>query len=52
VYLDVPQPNPAALDLVHRYGMQEVFRTARMYTGDPPAIDLASVYGVTSFELG
>ncbi len=52
VYLDVPQPNADGLQLVRRYGMEEVFRTARMYTGEPPDIELASVYGVTSFELG
>ncbi len=52
IYLDVPQTNPDGLQLVRGYGMQEVFRTARMYTGEPPDIELASVYGVTSFELG
>jgi len=29
-----------------------VFETARMYTGPAPAIDLARIYGITTFELG
>jgi hypothetical protein len=32
--------------------MQPVFETARMYTGPDPDIDLQTVFGVTSFELG
>jgi len=51
-YLDVPEPNPAALALVSRHGMREVFATARMYTGPSPVIRLDWVYGVTTFELG
>jgi hypothetical protein len=32
--------------------MKQVFGTARMYTGEPPAIALDRVFGVTTFELG
>ena len=52
LYLDVPEPNREALRLAERYGLKPVFETARMYTGDAPAIDLARVFGVTTFELG
>jgi ribosomal protein S18 acetylase RimI-like enzyme len=52
LYLDVPEPNAAAMRLAERYGLNPVFETARMYTGDAPAIDLARVFGVTTFELG
>ncbi|HEX6979490.1 MAG TPA: GNAT family N-acetyltransferase [Alphaproteobacteria bacterium] len=52
VYLDVPEVNPAAVALAERHGMTPVFETARMYTGPAPAVDLARVFGVTSFELG
>ena len=52
VYLDVPEPNAAALDLCARAGMRRVFETARMYTGPAPDVDLARVFGVTTFELG
>jgi len=52
VYLDTPLPNAAALALAQRHGMQPVFETARMYTGGAPDIDLDTVFGVTSFELG
>lgn len=50
--LDVPEPNLAALVLVRRHGMNEVFATARMYTGPCPQINLDWVFGVTTFELG
>jgi len=35
-----------------RHGMQKVFETARMYTGQPPAVPIGCIFGVTSFELG
>ena len=52
VYLDVPEVNAAGLRLAANHGMKEVFGTARMYTGDLPAIPLERVFGVTTFELG
>ncbi len=52
VFLDVPAPNKAALDLAKRHGMTAVFETARMYIGPAPALPLAEIFGVTSFELG
>lgn len=52
LYLDLPEPNAAALRLAERYGLAPVFETARMYVGDAPAIDIARVFGVTTFELG
>ncbi|WP_421826356.1 GNAT family N-acetyltransferase [Larkinella sp.] len=51
-YLDVPAVNPEALNLAHRYGMQPVFETARMYAGNAPRIDVNGIFGVTTFELG
>jgi GNAT superfamily N-acetyltransferase len=52
VFIDVPEPNAAALRLAERHGLAPVFETARMYTGAAPQIPLARLYGVTSFELG
>lgn len=52
VFLDVPEPNAAAVALAERHGMSMVFETARMYTGPAPALPLARLYGVTTFELG
>jgi len=52
IYLDTPQTNAAAVRLAESNGMTPVFETARMYTADPPPIDLARVFGITSFELG
>lgn len=52
VFLDVPEPNPVAMDLARDLGLEPVFETARMYTGPVPQIELGKVFGVTSFELG
>jgi ribosomal protein S18 acetylase RimI-like enzyme len=52
VALDVPEPNPAAIALAERHGMTSVFETARMYTKETPDVELAKVFGVTTFELG
>lgn len=52
VYLDVPEPNDAAMRIGRDMGLSAVFETARMYTGPDPDIHLGSVYGVTSLELG
>ena len=51
-FVDVPDVNRPAMRLVKDMGLKEVFRTARMYSCDPPDFRLDGVYGVTSFELG
>lgn len=52
VYLDVPEVNRAGMRLAEKYAMQQVFGTARMYTGTRPGLPLGQVFGVTTFELG
>ncbi len=52
VFLDAPENNPAAMQLVRQHGMQEVFGCARMYLGPEPAVAHDRVFGVTTFELG
>ncbi|WP_374580548.1 GNAT family N-acetyltransferase [Pseudoduganella sp.] len=52
IYLDVPEPNRAAIALAEQHGMRPCFETARMYTGPAPDLPLARQYGITSFELG
>lgn len=52
VYLDVPEVNPAAMALMVQYNMIELFKTARMYTGDEPNVATDRVYGVTTLEVG
>ncbi len=51
-YLDVPEPNPDAVELAERYRMKPSFETARMYTKKAPDLPLNRVYGITSFEIG
>jgi ribosomal protein S18 acetylase RimI-like enzyme len=52
VFLDIPEVNPAAVDLVRYYRMEKVFETARMYTKGEPALPIHRMFGVTTFELG
>jgi GNAT superfamily N-acetyltransferase len=52
VYLDMPENNRAALELVQQHGMTEVFGCARMYLGPAPDIANHHIFGVTTFELG
>ena len=52
VFLDIPEPNHAAMQMAIQRGMQPVFETARMYRGEAPGIDLDRVFGITTFELG
>jgi GNAT superfamily N-acetyltransferase len=52
VYLDIPEANPAALELVARHNLHKVFETARMYQGLAPQLPLAQIFGITTFELG
>lgn len=52
IYWDVPEINGSAVQLAEALGMTRVFETARMYTGEPPQLDLQGLYGVSTFELG
>lgn len=52
VYLDTPEPNAEAVAVAEGLGLVPVFETARMYTGPAPALDIARIFGVTTFELG
>lgn len=52
VFIDVPEVNAPAVALAERHGLTAAFETARMYRGPAPQVDLAGIYGITSFELG
>lgn len=52
IFLDIPEVNPAALELVQRHRMNVVFETARMYKGPAPRLPVERIFGVTTFELG
>lgn len=52
VFLDIPEPNQAALQLAQQFNMSPVFETARMYTKEFPKLPLQKIFGITSFELG
>jgi Acetyltransferase (GNAT) domain/Acetyltransferase (GNAT) family len=50
--LDVPRVNAAATELAERRGITPIFRTARMYRGEPPSYEAELVFGVTTLEVG
>ncbi|KLK92202.1 GCN5 family acetyltransferase [Microvirga vignae] len=52
VFLDLPEPNQAAIRLAAQYNLSPVFETARMYRGEKPDLPLSRTYGITTFELG
>jgi hypothetical protein len=52
LFLDAPENNLAAMELVRRHKLLEVFGCARMYLGPAPDIAHERVFGVTTFELG
>ena len=52
IFLDVPEPNGAGIELAGRYGLTPVFETARMYRGATPPLPLDKIFGITTFELG
>ena len=52
VQIDIPEPNPAAIDLVRQRGFTEVFCCGRMYLGPAPVQPLDRIFGITSLEFG
>lgn len=52
LFLDIPEPNYAALALARDLGFAQVFETARMFRGPPPAIDNAATFAEVTLELG
>ena len=52
IFLDVPSVNRDAIALAQDLGLDPVFETARMYTGEIPPLGLERVFGVTTLELG
>ena len=52
IFLDVPQPNTAAMRTALDIGLSTTLETVRMYRGRDPAIALSKVFGITTFELG
>lgn len=52
LFWDVPEPHRDAVAMAEGLGLAPVFETARMYRGPAPEIDMARLYGVTTFELG
>jgi hypothetical protein len=52
IFIDIPEPNRAAIEMVRRLGLTPTFETARMYLGPAPELPLDEIYGITTLELG
>ncbi|MDX2164734.1 MAG: GNAT family N-acetyltransferase [Gammaproteobacteria bacterium] len=52
IFIDTPEINSCAVDLVKRLGLQEVFKTMRMYRGLPLPTQDEKMFGLTGLELG
>lgn len=52
VQLDVPEVNQDAVALAMSFGLEAVFRCAKMYVGGQPTLKTHRVFGLTSFEFG
>lgn len=53
IFIDVPEPNRQALQLVSTLNFNQSFETVRIYGGGPPPVlPLHEIYGITSLELG
>jgi GNAT superfamily N-acetyltransferase len=52
LYLDIPEVNQGAINIIKEFDSKYVFECARMYYGNAPGIDVKKIYGVTTFELG
>jgi len=52
MFIDSPDNNPAAIRLCQSFSMTEVFGCQRMYCGQPPELDHARIFGITTLEVG
>lgn len=52
VFIDIPEPNQASIELAGRLGLTGMFDTYRMYRGPTPKLPVECIYGLTSLEMG
>jgi GNAT superfamily N-acetyltransferase len=52
VFIDIPEPNAAAIAMAKRLALTPAFETARMYRGKALDLPLDRIFGVTTLELG
>ena len=52
IFLDIPEINPQAKQLVESQPMERVFSTGRMYLQGQPQLADDKIFGITTFELG
>jgi GNAT superfamily N-acetyltransferase len=52
IFIDIPEPNRAAVEMARRLGLTPAFETARMYLGPAPDLPLDEIFGISTLELG
>ena len=52
LYLDIPEINQGAINIIKEFDAKYIFECARMYYGKAPNINTIKVFGITTFELG
>lgn len=52
IFLDIPEINQNATQLVESFSMKSNFEVARMYLGQAPHLPLQHIVGLTTFEVG
>ncbi len=52
IYIDTPNNNPDAVNLMQHFGLERTFDTYRMYKGQIQPIDDSKWFGLNSLEIG
>jgi len=52
VFVDVPETNPAGVNMAMRLGMGITMKAKRYYRGEIPQLPTEKMYGVSTFEFG
>lgn len=52
LYMDVPESNPAAVDLAASLGMERLFSRLRLYSGEGLELPVRKIFGLTTLDLG
>lgn len=52
VFIDIPEPNQASIEMAGRLGLTKMFDTYRMYRGPTPKLPMECIYGLTCLYVG
>lgn len=52
LFVDVPEPNKAGVEMAEQMGLTRLFALERMYRGPPPRLPLERIFALTTLEVG